>query len=146
MEGHVGDSRYAQWRLPFLEAVVISLFILALFYYWFGLANRHIIFLYGHTTVGIPYAQPFDEMTASRYWMAGLVAAGAVMVLYTAYNWLRGRVAARLNKRFVPAAWWRVWLLCVIPIVVGLPAITMTMNSPSSMEKSASLTASTSPG
>jgi hypothetical protein len=124
------NSRYGNWRLPLLEATLISIFILGLFYYWYGLANRYIVFLYGHTAAGIPQAQPFDEMTSSRYWMSGLVAAGAVMALYTATNWLRGRVAAWRKKRFVPSTWWQVWVLGAIPISIGIPAITMTMNSP----------------
>jgi len=124
------NSRYANWRLPLLEAMFISAFILGLFYYWYGLANRYIVFLYGHTAVGIPQAQPFDEMTSSRYWMSGLVAAGAVMALYTATNWLWGRVAAWREKHFVPSTWWQVWVLVAIPISIGIPAITMTVNSP----------------
>lgn len=124
------DSRHANWRLPLLEAMIISTFILGLFYYWYGLANRSVAFLYGHTAVGIPYAQPFDEMTSSRYWMSGLVAAGAVMALYTAANWLRGQVAAWRKMHFAPSTWWRVWLLGALPISIGIPAITMTVNSP----------------
>lgn len=124
------NSGYANWRLPLLEAMFISIFILGLFYYWYGLANRYIVFLYGHTAVGIPHAQPFDEMTSSRYWMSGLVAAGAVMALYTAANWLRGQVAAWHKKHFTPSTWWQVWLLGAIPIGIGIPAITMTVNSP----------------
>jgi hypothetical protein len=112
------------------EAGIISLFILALFYYWFGIANRHVIFLYGHTAVGIPNSEPFDEMTRSRYWMAGLVAAGAVMLLYIFANWLLARIAARREKQFQPSTWWHVWLLCAIPIAIGIPTITMTVNSP----------------
>ncbi|MCL4302193.1 MAG: hypothetical protein KJ077_41280 [Anaerolineae bacterium] len=108
----------------------ISVFILGLFYYWYALANRYIIFLYEHTAAGIPPAQPFDEMTSSRYWMSGLVAAGAVMVLYTAANWLWGQVTARRKKQFVPSTWWQVWVLSAIPISIGIPAITMTVNSP----------------
>jgi hypothetical protein len=129
-KGHMRNSRYANWRLPLLEATVISVFILWLFYYWYGLANRYAIFLYGHTAANIPPAQPFDEITSSRYWMAGLVAAGAVMVLYTAANWLRGQVTARRKKRFVPSTWWQVWVLAAIPLSIGVPAITMTVNSP----------------
>ena len=87
------DSSHANWRRPLLEAAFISIFILGLFFYWYGQANRHVIFLYGHTTVGIPRAEPFDEMTSSRYWMYGLVAAGAVMTLYGAANYCWGRVA-----------------------------------------------------
>jgi hypothetical protein len=124
------NSRYAGWRLPLLEAVFISIFVLGLFYYWFGLANRYSVFLYGHTTVGIPQAQPFDPMTSSRYWMSGLVAAGAVMVLYAATNWLCGQVLAGRNKPFVPSTWWRVWVLSALPLSIGIPAITMTVNAP----------------
>lgn len=124
------NSWYANWRLPLLEAMVISIFILGLFYYWYGLADRCIVFLYGHTVVGIAQAQPFDEMTSSRYWMSGLVAAGAVMALNTATNWLRGQVTAWCKKHFVPSTWWQVWVLAAIPISIGIPAITMTVNSP----------------
>lgn len=129
-EGHMKNSWVTYWRLPLLEAMFISLFILGLFYYWFGLANRYVIFLYGHTAVGIPAAQPFDEMTSSRYWMSGLVATGAVMVLYTAANWLQGQIAAWQNKQFTPSTWWQVWLLAAIPIAIGIPAITMNVNLP----------------
>ncbi len=120
----------AQWRRPLPEAVVIVSFILGLFVYWFGLANRYHIFLYGHVAQGIPQAQPFDEMTSSRYWMAGLVASGAVMILYSAANGLWGHVSARRKQRFVPTAWWRVWVLGAIPLSIGIPVITMTLNSP----------------
>ena len=71
-----------RWR-PLLDAALITLFVLALFFHWFGLANRYVLFLYGHSAPGIPLTQPFDAMTASRYWMSGLVAAGAVPVSYT---------------------------------------------------------------
>ncbi len=124
------NSWNTNWHLPLLEAIVISIFILGLFYYWYGLANRYNVFLYGHTAVGIPSAQPFDEMTSSRYWISGLVAAGAVMILYTTTNWLWGQVAAWHKKHFVPSTWWHVWLLGAIPIGLGIPAITMTVNSP----------------
>ena len=90
----------------------ICLFVLGLFYYWFAVADRYAIFLYGHRTPGIPLAQPFDAMTRSRYWMAGLVAAGAVMVIYTAFNWILGRLAIRRGQNYRPPAWWRVWV-CV---------------------------------
>ena len=113
-----------------LEAALVSLFILGLFYYWFGLANRYVIFLYGHTATGIALTQPFDAITSSRYWMAGLVAAGIVMILYTAINWLGGRVAARNGRSFGTPPWWRVWIFCVLPLAIGIPAITMTSNAP----------------
>lgn len=112
------------------EAALISLFVLALFYFWFAVADRYIIFLYGHTAPGIPLTEPFDEITSSRYWMAGLVAAGMVMVLYVIANWLGGRIASRRGGTFGTPQWWRVWLFCALPLIIGIPAITMTVNTP----------------
>jgi len=113
-----------------LWAAPISLFLLGLFYYWFAVADRYAVFLYGHATVGIPLARPFDEMTSSRYWMSGLVAAGAVAVFYTALNWALGRIAAGFKHDYDPPEWWAVWTLCAVPLIVGIPAMTMTLNSP----------------
>jgi len=118
------------WHQPALEALAISAFVLGLTYYWFGVANRHVIFLYDHVTVGIPRAQPFDRMTSSRYWMAGLVAGGLVTVLVVAVGWLRGRLARRRQAQIASWPWWRVWLLTTVPVSIGVPAITMTVNAP----------------
>ncbi len=118
------------WLRPLLEASLISLFILSLFYYWFGVANRHVIFLYGHKGENIPVTQPFDAMTSGRYWMAGLVASGMVMVLYGAVSWLRGRIASWRRRPCAISPWWRVWCLTAVPLAVGIPVITMTLNSP----------------
>ena len=113
-----------------LEAALISLFILTLFYYWFGMADRYAIFLYGHSAIGIPLTEPFDALTSSRYWMAGLLAAGITLVLYTAANWVGGRLAARRGVSFGTPPWWWVWSLCALPLAAGIPAITMTVNAP----------------
>jgi hypothetical protein len=83
------------------HAVTITLFILALFYKWFAVDNRYVVFLYNHLN-----ATPFDEITSSRYWMSGLVVSGAVMVLYIAANWLLGRIVANYRA----PAWQCVWL------------------------------------
>jgi hypothetical protein len=109
-----------------LHAVPISMFILGLFFYWFAIADRHVIFLYGHLG-----ATPFDEVTSSRYWMSGLVASGFVAVGYTPLNWLAGRIAALRNAAYRPPAWWHVWVLCAVPLAIGIPLITMTVNWPS---------------
>ena len=113
-------------------AFPISLFVLGLFYYWFAIADRYAIFLYGHTATGIPLTQPFDEMTSSRYWMCGLVASGLVTLIYTALNWALGRAvrAASRRREYSPPAWWQVWALCAIPLTMGIPFITMTFNTP----------------
>ena len=126
----MNHTLHKQWQAPLLEAVFIAAFILVLFTYWFGVANRHAVFLYDHVAVGIPRSEPFDAMTRSRYWVAGLVAAGAVLLLYPFTNWLLAQMAVRQGKQFQSSIWWHVWLLCAIPITIGIPAITMTVNSP----------------
>jgi hypothetical protein len=113
------------WKPALLHAVPISLFVLGLFYYWFAVADRYSIFLYGHLG-----ATPFDEVTSSRYWMSGLVAAGFVMVGYAVVNWLLARVAVLRHLDYSPPAWWLVWILCAPPLVLGIPLITMTVNWP----------------
>jgi hypothetical protein len=92
-----------------------------------------LIFLYDHLG-----ATPFDDVTSSRYWMSGLVACGAVMVGYAIVNWLLGRVAALRQWDYCPLAWWQVWGLCVIPLVIGIPIITMTFNWPTLSPSNAS--------
>jgi len=118
------------WRRPFIEAAAIVVLVLSLYIYWFAQADRYVIFLYGHTAPGIPLTEPFDAITSSRYWMAGLVAAGAVMLLYTVVNWIGGRVAARRGSSFGTPPWWRVWVLSAPGLIIGIPAITMTANAP----------------
>jgi len=114
-----------EWKLAFSHAVLVVPLILGLFYYWFAVADRYVIFLYGHLG-----ATPFDEVTSSRYWMSGLVASGAVMVLYTTANWLLGQVLALQHLDYRPPAWWSVWILCMMPLGIGIPMISMTLNSP----------------
>ncbi|MBX3012726.1 MAG: hypothetical protein KF832_14515 [Caldilineaceae bacterium] len=118
-------GRRARW-----EAVPLVLLVLGLFYYWFAVADRYAIFLYGHVAQRIPLTQPFDAITSSRYWMAGLVAAGVVMIGYTAIQWMGGLVA-RWQQRVpvVPPAW-QLWLWCSVPVTVGILWITMTRNTP----------------
>jgi len=113
------------WKPALLHAVPILLFVLGLFYYWFAVADRYAIFLYGHLG-----ATPFDEVTSSRYWMSGLVAAGFVMVGYAVVNWLLGRTVVLRHLDYSPPVWWRVWIFCAPPLVVGIPVITMTANWP----------------
>lgn len=107
--------------------MLVDVIVLSLFIYWFTFADRHVVFLYGYDMGRqVPDASPFSEVTSSRYWMAGLVAAGAIMILYATANWLLGRRA----PRFDAPEWWRVWLLCVPLLLFGIPLITMTANQP----------------
>lgn len=118
------------WRWATAAAVLIAAALLGLFYYWFAVANRYTIFLYGHTARGIPLTQPFDAITRSRYWMGGLVATAIVMMGYVGLLWALGRIAVFRDSSFRPPCWWRVWFICAPLLLVGIPAITMTINQP----------------
>ena len=109
----------------FLYAGPIVLLFLALYTYWFAIADRYAIFLYQHLGAG-----PFDTITSSRYWMTGLVAAGATMVLLVLFNWFAGRVGDRRGNHYCPPPWWRIWLLAAPALALGIPFITMTQNQP----------------
>lgn len=113
------------WKSVLLHAVLISSLILGLFYYWFAVANRYVIFLYGHLG-----ATPFDEMTRGRYWMAGLVASGIVMGIYATANVVLGRIADLTHRGYSPPSWWQVWAVCAVPLATGIFIITMTLNQP----------------
>lgn len=113
------------WRQAAGHAAALAALILAPMAYWFGAANRHVVFLYAHMG-----AEPFDTITASRYWMAGLVAGGGALVLYTGFCWLAGRLAARKGRRWAPPPWQRVWLCAAPPVGVAVVAITMTLGAP----------------
>jgi len=115
------------WRSALRHALPVAALVLVLFYYWFAVADRYIVFLYNHDMGPLyPDTSAFSRVTGSRYWMAGLVASGAVMVLYAAISW----VLARLFANYRPPEWWRVWAVCAVVLLVGVPAITMTVNEP----------------
>ncbi len=117
----------AAWRTALVHALPLAALVLGLFYYWFAIADRHIVFLYYHDMgPRIPDTSPFSVATSGRYWMAGLVAGGAVLVLHTAASWLLGRLVANYRA----PVWWRVWALCAVPLAIGIPLITMTANQP----------------
>lgn len=104
-----------------------ALLILALLYNWFAVADRYILFLYNHDMgPNYPDTSPFSRVTASRYWMAGLVASAFILVIYTALNWFAGR----LRPTYAPPPWQQVWLVCAPILILGIPAITMTANTP----------------
>ncbi len=108
-----------------MHAVPIVVIVLSLFYYWFVLADRYVVFLYNHLKAG-----PFGPSTISRYWMSGLVASGAVMVGYTVLNWFGGRIAGAFYRAYPLPSWWQVWALCIPPLAIGILVITMTGNQP----------------
>ncbi|UCG26003.1 MAG: hypothetical protein JSW55_08485 [Chloroflexota bacterium] len=115
------------WPTAVPFAVAITLFLLAIFSYWFSLADRYRVFLYYHDMGPLyPDTSPFSPVTASRYWMSALVGSGAVLVAYVATNWMVGR----LSNTYRPPAWWQVWVLCALPLTLAIPLITMSLNQP----------------
>ncbi len=111
--------------LPF--AIGIDVLIIALLVYWFAAADRYRVFLYDHDMgANVPDTSPFSPVTSSRYWMSGLVAAGAVMILYVATNW----ILARVRSEYRAPEWWRVWVLASPVLFIAIPLITMTQNQP----------------
>jgi hypothetical protein len=130
-ETSTAESPGGWYRAPWLTAVpfalAITLFLLSLFAYWFGVADRYRVFLYYHDMGPlVPDTSPFSTVTASRYWMSALVAAGAVMILYVASNWLAGR----FFSDYRPPAWWQVWGLCAPALLLAIPLMTMNLNRP----------------
>lgn len=115
------------WLAALPLATIILFIYLYLFYRWFALANRYNIFLYFHDMGPlVPDTSPFSAVTSSRYWMAGLVAGGVVMLFYGWTNWLLGR----LKLEFRVTDWWRTWLMVGVPLAAAIPAITMNANQP----------------
>ena len=115
------------WRAALLFAAPAVGLLLGLIYCWFGVANRSIVFLYDHDMgPRVLDTRPFSPVTRSRYWMAGFVATGFIMVLVIGVNWLLGR----LSRRYAAPAWWRVGLLATPPLLGGILWITMTCNRP----------------
>ena len=117
---------FKAWQVELLFAVPIVAFVIHLFYTWFAVLDRYLIFLYFHDMGPGFDTTPFGWVTASRYWMSGLVASGAVMVPYIAINFVLGRVV----RTFRAPEWWRLWILCAIPLLIAIPAIVMTVNDP----------------
>jgi hypothetical protein len=115
------------WVSALKYALPITALVLGWFYHWFAIADRYIVFLYNHDMgPRVPDTSPFSVVTSSRYWMAGLVASGAILVLHTTVTWLLGRLVPgyRAPSRR------RVWLLCALPLALAIPLITLTVNQP----------------
>lgn len=103
----------------FIVSVIIMLIPVGIYYYFFGYADRRVVFLYDH--LGFT---PFDQITAGRYWMAGFITSGFLSVLY-----LILQLAIRILKLPV-MSWKKVFTLMVIPLNTGIIIIVMTAGEP----------------
>ena len=117
---------FKAWQVELLFAAPIVAFVIYLFYTWFAVLDRYLIFLYFHDMGPGFDTTPFGRVTASRYWMSGLVASGAVMIPYLGINLVLGRAV----RTFRAPEWRRLWLLCAVPLSIAIPAIVMTANDP----------------
>lgn len=116
-----------KWASALVHSLPVAAGVLALLYYWFAVADRYVVFLYYHDMGPLyPDTSPFSAVTSGRYWMAGLVVGGSVMLLYIGANWLFGR----LLRTYDPPFWWQVWAVSCPPLLAGVPLITMTVNVP----------------
>lgn len=125
MRYHPLPPKQINYKAAGIAALAVSTIVIRLFYYWFAQADRYVIFLYNHAG-----ATPFDDRTVSRYWMSGLVTGGIVLVGYSGINWLLGRLGGLFYKKYTPPRWGLVWLLCVIPVSLGIGLITTQLNQP----------------
>ena len=103
------------------HGLTAAAFMLGPLAWWFVMADRSAVFLYGHLGAG-----PFDSITAGRHVMAPAVAGGALLLVYAAANWVCGR----LVPAWQPPGWLASWLVAVPFIVCGVPAITMILGDP----------------
>lgn len=101
-------------------AASVTVVMLGLLGYWFVAAERGRVFLYDHLG-----ATPFDAVTSSRYWMAGLVAAGYLCLAAT----LVAVIGLVRRRRWLPAPG-RVMALAAGPLAAGVLAVTALLGSP----------------
>jgi len=112
------------WRRAAIPAAPIIVGVSTLFVYWFGVADRYAVFLYEHLGAG-----PFDLVTTSRYWMAGLVAGGMVTSIYTPFRALVGAFTRAGQHQESPDPL-RIWALCALPLAVTIVGVTTRVNTP----------------
>lgn len=113
-----------EWKRALLHSLPVTTLVLGLMYDWFALRDRYFVFLYYHR-MGVD-SSPFSRVTAGRYWMTALVAAGAVLVTFTGACALLGW----FRKAYVPPQPWRTWLAAACPLGLGVFLIVTTVNEP----------------
>jgi hypothetical protein len=119
-------NRVTAWRCELYWGLPTAGFVAAIFYRWFAVRDRYEIFLYYHFMGAGFDTTPFGWVTISRYWMAGLVAAGAVLAIHGPLHLIIRQVV----HRYRTPSWWRLWLVGATPLTAAIPAIVMTANEP----------------
>jgi|GEM_PF-6171342 len=95
--------------------------------YWFGLADRYSIFLYGHVDhIGDPPAQPFDALTRTRYVMASFAAAG----FGASADVVRALASRSFASAVRPCGGWRAYALTALGLSVSTTALAHGVNAP----------------
>ncbi len=116
----------AKFRLnEIVQAILVSILITAVYYYWFAIADRDYLFLYGHFGWG-----PFHSITAGRYWMTGLVLSSFIALFYTLFNLLLRLIFLVMKKNYSLPSWKHIWLISQPAIVAGVPLIIMNVSYP----------------
>jgi len=98
-----------------IHTALVSIFVLALYSLWFVFLDRRFIFLYGHL-----HSTPFDFRTASRYWMAGLVASGVILITCTVVNLVVKKICRHYQLPNWKVIWKYVCLILVLPLFIIL--------------------------
>lgn len=109
--------------LPILYATPAILVVIFLFIYWFWVADRYLVFLYYHDMGPlVPSTAPFSFVTRSRYWMAGFVASGCVMII----NMLSHRGIHFFFNMVQPPSWIKIWIVTAFILCICIPFVLMT--------------------
>lgn len=108
-----------------IQAIAISSIIITVYYFWFAIADRSYLFLYGHFGWG-----PFHTMTAGRYWMTGFVLSAFITIIYALFNLIILKTFSVLGRTYKIPSWIHIWLICQPVIATGILIITMNLNSP----------------
>lgn len=104
-----------------LWSLIISIFLIALYYFWYIIADRNILFLYWHMGYG-----PFGAFTIGRYLMSGLVASGFVFWGYL----LLFYTIKKLYKTNKLPQWQTVWEYIIVISAIPLFIIIHIMGNP----------------
>lgn len=101
-------------NIPYIFSIVLSLFVWGLYFLWFIVQDRRLVFLYGHL-----HTTPFDQATLSRHWVTGLVASGLVFFLSLCIFSILKKRAPTLNFS-VKHVWKNACVLTCMPLSILL--------------------------